>query len=327
MLSDGESTDEEGGGLLKVWNSIHTTHSGFPQCDHEIANIPSVGSVVGSRVLQELIGSGRFGDVYRSTRSDGEDEACKVICKKHITHMSGVGTLWNELRILPELDHPNVVTHHHSMHGPNHIYLFMAHAGRESLFDLLKSSPGGLALEGVRSIQRQMLHGICYCHCKGVAHLDLKPENVRLGEADDHGERRAVLVDFGCAVDGVTGETRARQKCGTMPFVAPEVMLGEDYRPFCVDVWGCGVVLFEMLCGLNALADELGWDRWQEPTAAARATLAERVGTPADLLAVIERRLGTAPPGETADLLTGLMGLMPDDRWTSEQAVACAWLA
>ena len=81
-------------------------------------------------------------------------------------------------------------------------------------------------------------------HKQGVVHRDLKPENILLDE-----EGNAYLTDFGIAKD-IAGEglTQTGKIVGSVVYLAPEQAKGEEVTPR-TDIYGLGVVLYEMLTG------------------------------------------------------------------------------
>ena len=95
-------------------------------------------------------------------------------------------------------------------------------------------------------------HFICvhffqeYIHSIGVVHRDLKPENILFD-----GEGNLKIADFGLAtVFRHQGKERPLETCcGTLPYVAPEVIAKKPYRAEPVDIWSCGIVLVAMLAG------------------------------------------------------------------------------
>merc|ERR1712048_615332 len=111
-----------------------------------------------------------------------------------------------------------------------------------------------------------------YIHSEGmVAHRDLKPENIAVdGEGSS---ARAQLVDFGSAVDISNGNVS--DVVGTMPFMAPEVIMGESYKPSGADIWSYGVIMLEMICGINKMRKMLRWERSPSPSTRRAADLLE----------------------------------------------------
>jgi serine/threonine-protein kinase Chk1 len=90
-----------------------------------------------------------------------------------------------------------------------------------------------------------------YLHSKGVAHRDLKPENILLDTED-----KLKISDFGLAtVFKHEGKERKLETCcGTVPYVAPEVLQKKLYSAQPMDIWSCGIILVALLAG------ELPWD-------------------------------------------------------------------
>ena len=127
---------------------------------------------------------------------------------------------------------------------------------KEKLFLVLDYCPGGelfFHLSRYRRFQEpvarfyaaELLLAIGHLHKNGIIYRDLKPENVLL---DAYGHVK--LGDFGLAKDGVRHPCRgARSTCGTPEYMAPEV-LNQTGHGFCVDYWGLGMLLFEMMTGL-----------------------------------------------------------------------------
>jgi len=88
----------------------------------------------------------------------------------------------------------------------------------------------------------QLCNAIAYLHAKGIAHRDLKLENILLDK-----KHNIKLIDFGLSKYGEAAK-KMRTLCGTKYYLAPEIVRGEAYSIQC-DVWSLGVILFTMCCG------------------------------------------------------------------------------
>ena len=90
----------------------------------------------------------------------------------------------------------------------------------------------------------QICEGLEYCHQNGIAHVDLKPDNILLSS-----DNTIKLADFGLSDFNPSEEKRSEVK-GTKIYMAPEVLKGELYDPFRADIWSLGITLFQMVsCG------------------------------------------------------------------------------
>lgn len=94
-----------------------------------------------------------------------------------------------------------------------------------------------------KSVFKQLIDGLRYCHSKNILHRDIKLDNILLS-AD--GEIK--ICDFGVSKIVRRGEKMSEQ-CGTPAYIAPEILLDKGYEGFGADIWSAGVVLYAMLYG------------------------------------------------------------------------------
>lgn len=143
-----------------------------------------------------------------------------------------------EIRIQEFASHPNIAPIQDIVYDKDNIYVVMKLYAQGDLFGLLKQNVTTRSLVHIYSC---IVDAVLYLHERGIAHLDIKPENIFIDE-----DFNPVLADFGCCE---TKESRKRsyQPRGTIIYAAPEVMdmNVEDHRP--MDIWSLGILLYLML--------------------------------------------------------------------------------
>ena len=97
----------------------------------------------------------------------------------------------------------------------------------------------------------QLINALDYIHSKGVAHRDLKPENLLLSQ-----NKNIKIIDFGLSNFFETGIGGLATPCGSPSYASPEIIKGEIYDGFKIDVWASGIILFAMLCGYLPFDDD-----------------------------------------------------------------------
>ncbi|MDO0928096.1 Stk1 family PASTA domain-containing Ser/Thr kinase [Streptomyces sp. TG1A-8] len=205
---------------------------------------PLVGQVLDGRYRVEArIAVGGMATVYRAldTRLD-RVLALKVMHPALASDGSFVERFIREAKSVARLAHPNVVqVFDQGTDGP-YVYLAMEYVAGCTLRDVLRER-GALQPRAALDILEPVLAALGAAHRAGFVHRDMKPENVLVGD-----DGRVKVADFGLvrSVDSVTSTTGA--VLGTVSYLAPEQVEQGAAGPR-VDVYACGVVLYEMLTG------------------------------------------------------------------------------
>ncbi|MFJ9816208.1 Stk1 family PASTA domain-containing Ser/Thr kinase [Streptomyces sp. NPDC101151] len=205
---------------------------------------PLVGQVLDGRYRVEArIAVGGMATVYRAldTRLD-RVLALKVMHPTLAADGSFVERFIREAKSVARLAHPNVVQVFDQGADGSYVYLAMEYIAGCTLRDVLRER-GALQPRAALDILEPVLAALGAAHRAGFVHRDMKPENVLIGD-----DGRVKVADFGLvrSVDTVTSTTGA--VLGTVSYLAPEQIEQGTADPR-VDVYACGVVLYEMLTG------------------------------------------------------------------------------
>ncbi|KAF3596981.1 hypothetical protein DY000_02026425 [Brassica cretica] len=98
---------------------------------------------------------------------------------------------------------------------------------------------------------QQLISGVNYCHAMQICHRDLKLENTLL---DGSPAPRLKICDFGYSKSSVL-HSQPKSTVGTPAYIAPEILLRQEYDGKMADVWSCGVTLYVMLVGAYPFED------------------------------------------------------------------------
>lgn len=199
--------------------------------------------------FERLIGGGHFGSVRIAHRiTDPQVKyAVKSILKENIK--KDVKLLEEELAILTQVDHPNIIKFHETYIDYRYVHIVMELSEGGELFEKIVEMHK-FSEKLAASLMKKILSSVKHLHEHGICHRDLKPENFIFSDNSDDAEIK--LIDFGLSkrfgsIQEAHPEEKMHTIVGTPYYVAPEVLKGN--YDFACDVWSMGVILYIMLCG------------------------------------------------------------------------------
>lgn len=203
-----------------------------------------IGYVIGNYKITQKIGEGGMGDVFKGIDFMLEREiAIKMLRPELARQQSIVDRFRAEAVTLAKLNHPNIATLYNFVRQGNDYFMVMEFVKGNTFESIIKKS-GALPYQRAIQLFAQALEGIAHAHRLGIIHRDLKPANVMLM---DSGVIK--VMDFGIArVLGSTRITRTGNAIGTMEYMSPEQIRGED-TDIRSDMYSAGILLYEMLTG------------------------------------------------------------------------------
>ncbi|KAG2247074.1 hypothetical protein Bca4012_089966 [Brassica carinata] len=202
--------------------------------------------LLGKYELGRRLGSGSFAKVHlaRSIETN-ELVAIKIIDKKKTIDSNMEPRIIREIDAMRRLrDHPNILKIHEVMATKSKIYIVMELASGGELFSKLLRR-GRLPESTARRYFQQLASALQFSHRDGVAHRDVKPQNLLLDK-----EGNLKVSDFGLsALPEHLQNGLLHTACGTPAYTAPEVISRRGYDGAKADAWSCGVILFVLLVG------------------------------------------------------------------------------
>jgi len=189
-------------------------------------------------ILDDKFASGCFGKIMLA-RDLSEKE---VVIKQIPKESSCVLEVRKEVDAGNRLKHPNVSNFIEYFENENNHYLVLDRVHGSDLFSIIeKRKFVPFSDSEARSMFKQILKAMQYCHKQGIVHRDIKLENILRG-SDGH----ITLIDFGLC-DTVNEGDLSERFCGSMDYVAPEVLSRKTYDAYVSDMFSLGIVLYALL--------------------------------------------------------------------------------
>ena len=231
--------------------------------------------LVGDLTLLKCLGKGAFGEVYlTSKQGTNQKYATKKIDKKFTQNPRAKRYLDNEINILKEIEHPNIIKLIEVHETTQYIYLVMELCNGGGLSDCLedhmKKNKKPFSEEIVQYLMRQIVSGLNYLHKKNILHRDIKLDNilVNFDNEEDRKNRNMMkakvkIIDFGFARH-LEPSKLAYSTLGSPINMDPGILrklnrmehskeYGYDQK---ADIWSLGTICYEMLIGKNTFNAE-----------------------------------------------------------------------
>jgi eukaryotic-like serine/threonine-protein kinase len=203
-----------------------------------------VGKTISHYKITDKLGAGGMGVVYKALDLKLE----RTVALKFLPTDAAVSdrdkqSLLREARAASALDHPNIgVIHGIEESEDRQLFIVMGYYEGETLAQ--KLSRGAIPVCESLDLAVQIARGLSSAHARNIVHRDVKPSNIII---TNHGV--AKIVDFGLArIVATASATQSISSTGTLPYMAPEQILGEAIDQRC-DIWALGVILIQMIAG------------------------------------------------------------------------------
>lgn len=269
---------------------------------------------IGDYDLIKTIGAGSTGKVklaiHRRTR---ERVAVKIVPRRQLdspgrtrpnreTNESRERRILREAALLNLIDHPNIVKLKDFLITSDYFCLFFEYVEGLQLLDYIIMH-GRLSEKEARTIFRQLLSAVHYCHHYSIVHRDLKIENILLDERTG----TVKLLDFGLS-NFYRHDELLNTFCGSLYFAAPELLSGTVYMGPEVDVWSLGIILYVLVTG-NVPFDDKNLSILHAKIKACQLQISDRLSS------------------HCRDLLSRMICRDPERRATMEQVLNHPWVA
>jgi serine/threonine protein kinase len=251
--------------FLRIWTLICITFKTRLQRPKTVKRSPAPIFQLQDYGFSAVVGHGSQGVVWEAVMKDGKVVVIKCLHNRYIDDFNGEDAdkramahiYWaafrNEVGILEAAIHPNIVKI--IGRSADFTQILLEKAGMD-LGALLRAKHDSITLEQCHRWFKDVLTGVAHLHAIGVTHTDLKPDNLLTFE----GETQIKICDFGGShfVGVPCTKWQIVAELSTIPYRAPELLLGASLFDDKIDVWSVGCIAMEILCGTVVFQGELG---------------------------------------------------------------------
>jgi len=205
---------------------------------------------LGNYIIKKTIGKGTFSKVKLGVHKETKQKvAIKILEKSALVEKDDIERLIREMEMLNSLDNINVVKVFEINEDENNYFIIMEYCEGGELFNYIVKNQK-LTEKETAYFFYQIINGVEYIHSKGIVHRDLKPENLLLNE-----NKIIKIIDFGLS-NYFDGKNLLHTPCGSPCYASPEMVGGNKYNGFYIDIWTIGIILFAMMCGYLPFEDK-----------------------------------------------------------------------
>lgn len=195
----------------------------------------------------KIIGQGHFGLVLSVINKESNLKMAVKIIKK-ISFSDDY--YLSETHLLNKLHNRHIIKLYDVIDTPDYLFIFTELCLGGSLKDYIISRYNSNKDYFIKDsecslIIKNIMEGVKYLANNGIIHRDLKPENIMFRKENDLNS--LVLCDFGLAKENI-GNNLLETKCGTLIFMAPEIIINRPYDSF-VDIWSIGIIMYILESG------------------------------------------------------------------------------
>ena len=196
-----------------------------------------------------VIGRGTFSIVkLAENKLTKEKVAIKMLQKRRIKTKEEFIRINREIEMLKSLNHPNVIKIHKILEDSKTFYIIMEYCQNGELFNRIVQKQH-LNEDEAAFFYYQLINGLEYIHQNNIVHRDLKPENLLLAKDD-----LLKIIDFGLSNYSKLNMLLGTP-CGSPCYASPEMVSGQKYDGYMIDIWSTGIILYAMTCGYLPFED------------------------------------------------------------------------
>jgi serine/threonine protein kinase len=189
------------------------------------------------------LGSGRYAEVFKVVDlKQQKSVAIKVIDLKKSEENYRKNFLPEELKIIQKCKHNNIIKLYEICQKYNRVFMIMEFAPGGTIAELLRKK--GVFNESTAHVMfAQIVSAVHHMHVEGIAHRDLKLENILLCNKDI-----PKISDFSFAIQAKhLKDGKSTQFCGSLIYFSPQILQTQPYDPFIYDIWSLGVCFYILL--------------------------------------------------------------------------------